>query len=139
VPADAVDEVKPRALPGELDKVADAVRAPREWFRGVVSKHMGRRLPPRALQELGPLNQLLERDEAFSQTSRHHQRDEARLELRAMRRPKSGRQVVQHGDMRQSRQTGCTVTGSGTSTKKLTDSISGEMTNRSPMTCRLFP
>jgi len=88
VPADTLEGLKARALPGELDKVADQARALREWFRGVVRKHMGRRLPP-ALQELGPLNKLLERDEAFSQISRHHQRDEARLELRAMRRWRS--------------------------------------------------
>ena len=81
--------MKPRALPGELDKVADQARALREWFRGFVSKHMGRRLPPKALQELGPLNKLLERDEAFSQISRHHQRDGDRLELRALRRWRS--------------------------------------------------
>jgi predicted RNA-binding Zn ribbon-like protein len=32
---------------------------------------MGRPLTPRALHELDPLNKLLERDEAFSQISRH--------------------------------------------------------------------
>jgi hypothetical protein len=52
-------------MPGELDKVADQARALREWFRGFVHKHMGRSLPPKALQELGPLNKLLQRDEAF--------------------------------------------------------------------------
>ena len=63
--------LKTRAMPGELDKVADQARALREWFRGFVRKHAGRPLGPRALQELGPLNGLLERDEAFSQISRH--------------------------------------------------------------------
>jgi len=89
VPADALDELKARALPGELDKVADQARALREWFRGFVRKHMGRRLTPKALQELGPLNKLLERDEAFSQISRNHQRDGDRLQLRARRRWRS--------------------------------------------------
>src|ERR1700679_2762470 len=58
VPADALDELKVRAMPserdnGELDKVADQARALREWFRGFVRKHMGRPLTPKALHELG--------------------------------------------------------------------------------------
>ena len=89
VPANALDELKARAMPGELDKVADQARALREWFRGFVRKHMGRPLASKALQELGPLNKLLERDEAFSQISRHHERDDDRLELRVMRRWRS--------------------------------------------------
>jgi predicted RNA-binding Zn ribbon-like protein len=86
VPADVLDELKARAMPGELDKVADQARALREWFRGFVRKHMGQPLTPKALHELGPLNRLLERDEAFGQISRHHHSDGARLELRMMRR-----------------------------------------------------
>jgi predicted RNA-binding Zn ribbon-like protein len=89
VPADALDELKARAMPGELDKVADQARALREWFRGFVRKHMGRRLAPKALHELGPLNRLLERDETFSQISRHRHSDGDRLELRVMRRWRS--------------------------------------------------
>ena len=89
VPASALDELKARAMPGELDNVADQARALREWFRGFVRKHMGRPLTPKALRELGPLNKLLERDETFSQISRHHQRDDDRFELRAMRRWRS--------------------------------------------------
>jgi predicted RNA-binding Zn ribbon-like protein len=91
VPADALDELKARAMPGELDKVADQARGLREWFRGFVRKHAGRSLAPKALRkslhELSPLNGLLERDEAFSQISRH--RDGDRLELRRMRRWRS--------------------------------------------------
>jgi predicted RNA-binding Zn ribbon-like protein len=89
VPATALDELKARAMPGELDNVADQARALREWFRGFVRKHMGRPLTPKALRELGPLNKLLERDEAFSQISRHHEHDDDRFELRAMRRWRS--------------------------------------------------
>ena len=73
-------------MPGELDKVADQARALREWFRGFVRKHMGRPLTPKALRELGPLNRLLERDEAFSQISRPSRSDSNRLELRTTRR-----------------------------------------------------
>jgi predicted RNA-binding Zn ribbon-like protein len=87
VPADALDTLKERAMPGELDKVADQARDLREWFRGFVQKHLGRPLPPSALRELGPLNRLLERDETFSQISRH--RDGDRLELQLMRRWRS--------------------------------------------------
>lgn len=89
VPADALNMLKTRAMPGELDKVADQARALREWFRGFVRKHAGRPLTPRALQELSPLNGLLERDEAFSQISRHHQSGGDGLELRMMRRWRS--------------------------------------------------
>ena len=89
VPADALDELKARAMPGELDKVADQARALREWFRGFVRGHMGRPLTRRALHELAPLNGLLERDEAFSQISRHRNGDAGRLELRMMRRWRS--------------------------------------------------
>jgi predicted RNA-binding Zn ribbon-like protein len=89
VPADVLDELKARAMPGELDKVADQARTLREWFRGFVRKHIGRPLSPKALHELDPLNSLLERDEAFSQISRHHHSDGDRLELRMMRRWRS--------------------------------------------------
>src|SRR5258707_13116099 len=89
VPADALNELKARAMPGELDKVADQARALREWFRGFVRKHMGRPLTPRALKELDPLNRLLERDEAFSRISRHRHNDGDRLELQMIRRWRS--------------------------------------------------
>src|ERR1700756_5654554 len=64
VTADGLDELKAGGNPGELDKVAGKARELREWFRGFARKHMGRPLTPRSLQELGPLNRLLERDEA---------------------------------------------------------------------------
>jgi predicted RNA-binding Zn ribbon-like protein len=89
VPAEALNELKARAMPGELDEVADQARALREWFRGFVRKHMGRPLSPRALHELGPLNRLLERDEAFSRISRHRHGARDRLELQTMRRWRS--------------------------------------------------
>ena len=89
VPADALNELKAETMPRELDKVADQARALREWFRRFVLKHMGRPLPLKALQGLGPLNKLLQRDETFSQISRHRERDGDRFELRAMRRWRS--------------------------------------------------
>ena len=94
VPADALDELRARAMPGELDKVADQARALREWFRGFVRKHMGRSLTPKALPELRPLNKLLERDETFGQISRHRHSDDNCLELRVMRRWRSPELVL---------------------------------------------
>src|SRR5262249_4205301 len=89
VPAEALDELKARAMPGEIDKVADQTRALREWFRGFVRRHMGRRLRPKAMHELAPLNRLLERDEVFSQISRHRHAKSDGLELRRIRRWRS--------------------------------------------------
>jgi len=89
VPVDALNALKARAMPGELDKIADQVRALREWFRAFVRKHMGRPLTPKALRELGPLNRILERDEAFSQIVRRRDADGDRLELRVLRRWRS--------------------------------------------------
>jgi predicted RNA-binding Zn ribbon-like protein len=89
VPANALGTLKERAMPGELDKVADQARDLREWFRGFVHKHMGGPLPPRALRELDPLNRLLGRDEMFSQISRHRYSDGDRMELQRTRRWRS--------------------------------------------------
>jgi predicted RNA-binding Zn ribbon-like protein len=66
VPADALKSIRACALPGELDKVADQARSLREWFRGFVRQHKGRPLAAEALEQLEPLNRLLERDETFS-------------------------------------------------------------------------
>jgi predicted RNA-binding Zn ribbon-like protein len=95
VPADALEELKERAMQGELDKVADQARALREWFRGFVRKHMGRPLTPKALNELGPLNELLERDQAFSRIFRHHERGDDRFELRTLRHWRSPESLLQ--------------------------------------------
>jgi predicted RNA-binding Zn ribbon-like protein len=89
VPADVLDALKARAMPGELDNVADQARALREWFRAFVERHMGRPLSRKTFQELEPLNTLLERDEMFSQIWRHDRRGNHRLELRVMRRWRS--------------------------------------------------
>jgi hypothetical protein len=52
VPADVLREMRKRALPGELDSVADQARSLREWFRGFVRQRMGRPLTTEALGEL---------------------------------------------------------------------------------------
>jgi predicted RNA-binding Zn ribbon-like protein len=66
VPTHVLREMRRRALPGELDSVADQARSLREWFRGFVRERMGRPLATEALSELKPLTRLLERDETFS-------------------------------------------------------------------------
>ena len=66
LPADAAKSIRERALPGELDKIADQARSLREWFRRFVRQHMGRPLAAEALARLEPLNRLLARDETFS-------------------------------------------------------------------------
>ena len=67
VPGDVIRDIRARALPGELDKVADQARSLREWFRSFVRQHKGRPLTSsEALAELEPLNRLLERDDMFS-------------------------------------------------------------------------
>ncbi|SRR5579871_860811 len=86
VPREALDSIKRAAKPGELDKVAERARDLREWFRGFVRKHMGRRLTPRALRELEPLNNLLARDETFSQLVHVQHGDHDHLQLRRVRR-----------------------------------------------------
>ncbi len=63
---ETVAAMRANTFPGELDAVAAQARAVREWFRGFVVAHKGRPLKPDVLNELKPLNRILERDEAFS-------------------------------------------------------------------------
>jgi predicted RNA-binding Zn ribbon-like protein len=69
VSGDVLRDLKTRALPGELDKIADQARSLREWFRGFVRQHKGSPLTAKALAKLEPLNRLLERDESFIRIS----------------------------------------------------------------------
>src|SRR5262249_6659264 len=62
--------VRYRAKPGaarELDAVAAEARRLREWLRGFVAAHAGKRVGAAALAELGPVNRLLARDDAYRQ------------------------------------------------------------------------
>jgi predicted RNA-binding Zn ribbon-like protein len=61
-----LEGVVARATPGELDRVAGQARDLRDWFRGFVTRHAGRPLGAETLEELAPLNRLLERDETFA-------------------------------------------------------------------------
>jgi len=81
LPVSAAVAMRNSALPGELDAVAAQARALREWFRGFVRTHMGRSLRPSALRELDTLNQLLARNETFTQIV-HTTRFERHVERR---------------------------------------------------------
>lgn len=67
VPANILNGFRSSAMPGELDGVAAQARSLREWFRGFVDSHKGKPLKPNALQQLQPINRILERDESFGQ------------------------------------------------------------------------
>lgn len=65
VPTYVAKEMAAGAIPGELDAVAARARALRAWFRGFVLAHAGRPIEASALEELAPLNRLLESDDAY--------------------------------------------------------------------------
>ncbi len=67
VPADVAKAMGRDAIPGALDAVAAQARALRARFRGFVVAHAGRPIEADALAELGPLNRLLARDEAYGE------------------------------------------------------------------------
>ena len=56
-----------RGHAGALDAVASQARELREWFRSFVCRNAGKSLGSKALRDLAPINQLLERDEAYRQ------------------------------------------------------------------------
>src|SRR5215472_9444998 len=65
VPPEAAATIRANCFPGELDAVAAQARALREWFRSFLLAHRGRSLTQDSLHELGPLNRILERDDAY--------------------------------------------------------------------------
>jgi predicted RNA-binding Zn ribbon-like protein len=66
-PVEVLEGFRSSSMPGELDAVAAQARALREWFRKFVQDHKGKTLKPSALQELAPLNRILERDDEYTQ------------------------------------------------------------------------
>jgi len=89
VPADALADIRAQALPGELDAVADRARRLREWFRAFVQKHKGHPLGRKDIDELDPLNRLLDRDETFMRIVARREKKHAPFELQYMRRWRS--------------------------------------------------
>ncbi|HUB91087.1 MAG TPA: ABATE domain-containing protein [Dyella sp.] len=81
VPDEVLDAMRGRAIPGELDRLADQARSLREWFRAFVLAHKGRPLQASQLAELEPLNQLLKRDERHDEivVQRHGESSALRL------------------------------------------------------------
>jgi predicted RNA-binding Zn ribbon-like protein len=67
VPAEVLGAMRERAMPGELDRLADQARSLREWFRTFVRAKKGHALEADDLKELDPLNRLLARDEGYAQ------------------------------------------------------------------------
>src|SRR5277367_1954052 len=62
---DEIAVVKSSMSLKELDHVAAKARRLRDWLRDFVTAHMGRPLKPQAVNQLGPLNELLRMDEIF--------------------------------------------------------------------------
>jgi predicted RNA-binding Zn ribbon-like protein len=62
VPTDALQSLRAKAVPGEMDAIAAQARALGEWFFGFVQEYKGNPLPADAIDRLQPLNQILERD-----------------------------------------------------------------------------
>jgi predicted RNA-binding Zn ribbon-like protein len=89
VPLKVLNSMREQAMPGELDIVAAQARNLREWFRGFVNAHMGRRLEITDMGELEPLNRLLVRDEGFSQLVPFADGKVASVELHTLRRWRS--------------------------------------------------
>jgi len=79
---------KARALPGELDSVAEQARQLREWFREFVRERKGRSLTTADLRHVERLNRLLETDEKFQQLAKSDAAAQS-FELRTMRRWRS--------------------------------------------------
>ena len=91
VPREAAATIRANCFPGELDAVAAQARALREWFRAFIFTHSGHSLGPDALEELEPLNRILERDDAYGaivarRVERPDQSTNSLLEWRTLRR-----------------------------------------------------
>ncbi|BDU19059.1 ABATE domain-containing protein [Dyella sp. GSA-30] len=67
VPEEVLRSARERAIPGEVDRLAGQARALREWFRAFVREHKGRPLAGADLMELAPINELLTRDERYTE------------------------------------------------------------------------
>ena len=62
VPADTLESLRSKAVPGEIDLVAAEAEALGEWFRRFVEDYKGNPLPAAAIHRLQLLNRVLRRD-----------------------------------------------------------------------------
>ncbi|WP_211352674.1 CGNR zinc finger domain-containing protein [Luteibacter pinisoli] len=92
VPDQVLQTFRAEGVPGELDAVANQIRALREWFRGFVLSHMGRPIPADVINELAPLNRVLARDDQFGQIVVDHR--DGQLAWRSQRRWRSGETLM---------------------------------------------
>jgi predicted RNA-binding Zn ribbon-like protein len=95
VPRADLDGIRDRAMPGELNTVAAQARELRDWYRLFVHRHRGRSLSAAALEELQPLNQLLERDEMYGKVVPREDGENSRLALKSFRRWRSPESLLQ--------------------------------------------
>ena len=95
VPAEALESIRERVLPGELDNVAAQARDLREWFRSFVREHQGRALTATALPALDPLNLLLERDTRYTRVVARVAGQESPLDLVPLRRWRTPESLLQ--------------------------------------------
>ena len=95
VPRAALDAIRERALPGELDNVAAQARDLREWFRAFVREHQGRPLTAAVLPQLEPLNLLLEQDTKYARVVAGADLEGLPLELAPLRRWGSPQSLLQ--------------------------------------------
>jgi predicted RNA-binding Zn ribbon-like protein len=86
VPPEVLASIRKRAVPGEIDRVASRARGLREWFRSFVRAHQGKPLKAADLEELEPLNRLLERDEGFEELVAQKQGSSNPFQLQRSRR-----------------------------------------------------
>jgi predicted RNA-binding Zn ribbon-like protein len=89
VPAEALEAIRKRAKPGDLDRVAAQARNLREWFRAFVRENRGKPLKATALADLEPLNRLLARDEGYGQLVTQKQGRITALRFQSARRWRS--------------------------------------------------
>ncbi len=95
VPRADQERIRARASPGELDTVADQARDLREWYRSLVQKYKGKPLTAAVLGKLGPLNQLLERDDTFRKVVAREEAESFHLSLTSLRRWPSPESLLQ--------------------------------------------
>jgi predicted RNA-binding Zn ribbon-like protein len=86
VPDEVLASVRARAIPGEINRLAAQARSLREWFRTFVRAHKGRSLGAADLSELEPLNELLRRNEGFSEITANARDEPSTFRLVTSRR-----------------------------------------------------